>query len=235
VGAVTRFRAVVFDLFGTLVSEFPLTDWEAHFVQMGEILRADPVRLRAVWEQTAIERQTGKLGDIERNLREICRLVGVEPDDEAVRDALAVRRKLYDRFFRPLPGALEAVRGVREHGCRTGLVSMCAPDAPGMWHRSPFAGLMDAEVFSCESGLRKPDPAIYLLSAKRLGVEPSACLYVGDGSYGELRGATEVGMTAVLVRDPAEAEGIYLRPEVEPWDGTTVPSIADVVAFVGPG
>jgi putative hydrolase of the HAD superfamily len=104
-----------------------------------------------------------------------------------------------------------------------------------MWHRSPFAGLMDAEVFSCESGLRKPDPAIYLLSAKRLGVDPSACLYVGDGSYGELRGATEVGMTAVLVRDPAEAEGTYLRPEVEPWDGTTVPSIADVVAFVGPG
>ena len=229
---MTRFRAVVFDLFGTLVGEFPLTDWEAHFVEMAEILRADRVRLRAVWEETAIERQTGTLGDIEQNLREICRRVGVEPDDEAVRGALEVRMALYDRHFRPLPGTLEAVRGVRERGCRTGLVSMCAPDAPGMWHRSPFAGLMDAEVFSCEAGVRKPDPAIYLLAADRLGVEPAACLYVGDGSYGELRGAREVGMTAVLVRDPDEPEGTYLRPEMEAWDGAAISRIGEVMRFV---
>ena len=228
---MTRFDAVVFDLFGTLVSEFPVSDWDAHFVEIGRIVGADPVRLRAAWEETAIERQTGKLGDIEQNVREICRRVGAEPDDRAVRAALGVRWRLYDRYFRPLPGALEAVRGVRDRGCRTALVSMCAPDAPGMWHRSAFAGLMDAEVFSCEAGLRKPDPAIYLLAAERLAVEPDACLYVGDGSYGELRGATEVGMTAVLVRDPREVEGMYLRPGVESWSGARISSIRDVVAI----
>jgi putative hydrolase of the HAD superfamily len=230
---VSPLRAVVFDLFGTLVSEFPLTDWDAHFVEMGRIVGADPAQLRAGWEATAIERQTGKLGGIAENVREICRRLGVEPEDDAVRRALAVRWKLYERYFRPLPGAVETVRAVRERGYRTALVSMCAPDAPEMWHRSPFAGLMDAEVFSCEAGLRKPDPAIYLLAAGRLGVEPSACLYVGDGSYGELRGATEVGMTAVLVRDPAERDGTYLRPGVEPWDGATISRIDDVVRLVG--
>lgn len=199
---------------------------------MGRALGADPARLRAAWEETAIERQTGKLGDIERNVREISRRLGLDPDDEAVREALAARTRLYDVYFRPLPGAVEAVRAVREMGCRTALVSMCAPDAPEMWERSPFAGLMDTEVFSCESGLRKPDPAIYLLAAERLAVEPSACLYVGDGSYGELRGATEIGMTAVLVRDPDEAEGTYLRPDFEPWDGATVVSVGDVPAVV---
>ena len=227
-----RFRAVVFDLFGTLVSEFPVADWDAHLVEMGRILGVDPVRLRAVWEQTAIERQTGRLGDIHQNVREIARRLGVAPGDDEIRRALAVRWKLYARYFRPLPGALEAVRAVRERGRRTALVSMCAPDAPEMWHRSPFAGLMDAEVFSCEAGLRKPDPAIYRLAVQRLGVAPSSCLYVGDGSYGELRGATEAGMTAVLVRDPAEAEGTSLRPGYEEWSGATMRSIAELPSVV---
>jgi putative hydrolase of the HAD superfamily len=229
---VRRFRAVVFDLFGTLVSEFPRMDWDTHLANMARILGADRARLGTAWEETAIARQTGQLGDIEQSVREVCRRLGVQPDDASLQQVLAVRRRLYDRYFRPLPGALDAVRGVRERGCRTALISMCAPDAPEMWHRSAFAGLMDAEVFSCQAGLRKPDPAIYLLAAERLAIEPPACLYVGDGSYGELRGAAAVGMTAVLVRDPAEAEGTYLRPGLEAWDGPTISTIGDVVPFV---
>ena len=134
--------------------------------------------------------------------------------------------RLYAEYFRPMPGALETVGWVRERGYRSALVSMCAPDTPELWRASPFAGLVDVEVFSCEAGLRKPEPAIYLAAADGLGVELGRCVYLGDGSYGELRGAAEVGMTAILIRDPDEPEGSMLRPEVEPWDGLTIVSIA---------
>jgi hypothetical protein len=40
-------------------------------------------------------------------------------------------------------------------------------------------------------------------------------------------------MTAVLVRDPAERDGTYLRPGIEPWDGATISSIDEVVRLVG--
>ena len=50
-------------------------------------------------------------------------------------------------------------------------------------------------VFSSEVGLRKPGyPAIYLAASEGLGVSPQACLYCGDGAYGELTGAATVGM-----------------------------------------
>jgi putative hydrolase of the HAD superfamily len=223
-----RFDAVVFDLFGTLVSEFSTADWSNNFERLAQIFQVDVGSFREAWSETSIQRQTGRLGDIRRNLLENAWRAGGDPTDEQIDAALAVRAELYAKYFHPLPGALETVRWVRERGYRSALVSMCAPDTPDLWRSSPFAGLIDTEVFSCEVGHRKPHPEIYLAAAERLAVEPSRCLYVGDGSYGELRGATAVGMTAVLVRDPDEAEGSMLRPEYEPWDGLVVASIGDL-------
>jgi putative hydrolase of the HAD superfamily len=227
-----RFDAVVFDLFGTLVSEFPVADWTANFERLGAIFGVEPAAFRGAWERTAIERQTGRLGDIRRNLRENAVLAGADPSDSQLDAAIAVRNDLYAKHFRPMPGALETVAWAREHGYRTALVSMCAPDTPSLWATSPFAALLDAEVFSCESGLRKPDPEIYLAAAAALGAEAVRCVYVGDGSYGELRGASEVGMTAILVRDPDEPVGTMLRPGLEPWSGRTIARIEELPEVV---
>jgi len=101
---------------------------------------------------------------------------------------------------------------------------MCAPDTPSMWRTSPLGGAVDVEVFSSEVGLRKPDAEIYLLACERLGVGPGECLYVGDGSYRELSGATAVGMRAVLIRDLDEQAEV-LRFDADDWDG---PAIADL-------
>jgi putative hydrolase of the HAD superfamily len=227
-----RFDAVVFDLFGTLVAEFSTADWSSNFERLAEVFGVDVGAYREAWSETSIERQTGRLGDIRRNLRENAWRAGGDPTDQQIDAALAVRAELYATSFLPLPGALETVRWVRARGYRSALVSMCAPDTPELWRASPFAGLLDAEVFSCEVGHRKPHREIYLAAADRLGVEPSACLYVGDGSYGELRGADAVGMTAVLVRDPDEVEGSMLRPEYEPWDGLVIASIGDLPGVI---
>ena len=223
-----RFDAVVFDLFGTLVSEFSLADWADNFERIAAALGVDATTSRRAWDETSIERQTGRLGDIRRNLRENAERAGASATDEQIEDAVRIRGELYARYFRPLPGSVETVAWVRDRGYRTALVSMCAPDTPALWRASTFAGSIDVEVFSCESGLRKPHPEIYLAAAERLGVEPARCVYVGDGSYGEMRGAAAVGMTPVLIEDPGEPEGSMLRPEFEPLEGRTVDSIGAV-------
>lgn len=227
-----RFDAVVFDLFGTLVGEFPVADWSAHFDVLAGALGVDAHLLRTAWQGSAIERQTGLLGDVRQNLREIARRAGGDPSERQLEEAVSVRATLYDRFFRPLPGALQTVRWVRDEGYRSALVSMCAPDTPALWHASDFVGLIEVEVFSCEVGLRKPDAGIYLAAIQRLGVDADRCVYVGDGSYGELRGASAVGMAPVLVRNPSEIEGSMLRPGYEPWTGPTIASIGDLRAFI---
>jgi epoxide hydrolase-like predicted phosphatase len=59
-------------------------------------------------------------------------------------------------------------------------------------------------VDSCEVGLRKPDPAIFLLTCERLGVSPQSAVFLDD-TRRHVAAAREVGMRGIVVRDPAEA------------------------------
>jgi putative hydrolase of the HAD superfamily len=225
-----RFAAVVFDLFGTLVYEFPRSDWDEWLEASAAVLEVDPDAYKDAWSATAIERQTGRVGDMAEHVRTLAARAGGWPTDAQLAEALELRAALYRKWFEPRPGAVQVVQELRRRGMPTALISMCAPDTPTLWRASVFANSIDVEVFSCEVGLRKPEPEIYLLACERLGVDPTRCLYVGDGSYGELTGASALGMHAVLIRDPAEMDGDALRPEAEDWQG---PRIADLRETIG--
>jgi putative hydrolase of the HAD superfamily len=230
------FEAVVFDLFGTLVPEFSKTDFFGSVRDMAQVLGADPGRFEDAWRQTAEARQTGGFATVEDNVRHICASLGLEPSDDAVAVALDLRLELYRTWFHPRRGALETLMELTARGYPIGLVSMCAPDAPAMWRASALAPFVDVEVFSSEVGLRKPDAAIYRYATDGLGVDPTVCVYCGDGAYGELSGAEAVGMTSYLIADPAvDVEG-SLTPEREEWNGARVSDLRELLAFLpGPG
>ena len=91
---------------------------------------------------------------------------------------------------------------------------------------------MDATVFSCLAGVRKPDPRIYLLATEQLAVRPEECLYIGDGSSHELTGAASVGMHPVLIRVPYEDTPDAVRINEEEWDGPRVSSLTEVLTLL---
>jgi putative hydrolase of the HAD superfamily len=72
-------------------------------------------------------------------------------------------------------------------------------DEIASWQESPLASLFDVALFSCYEGVAKPEPAFYRLAIQRLGVDPTRCIYAGDGGRSELGGAREMGMSPVLV------------------------------------
>src|ERR1035437_9629799 len=73
---------------------------------------------------------------------------------------------------------LAAVVRARGGGVRTGLVSNSW--GTRRYDRARLAELFDGVVISGEGGIRKPAPEIYELGAERIGVEPSACVFVDD-------------------------------------------------------
>ena len=95
-----------------------------------------------------------------------------------------------------------AVRTARSHGVRTGLLSNSWGNRES-YRFEHFDTLFDAVVISGEVGLRKPDPAIYALAARELGVEPSSCVFVDDIDA-NVRGAVAAGMVGVHHRDTDE-------------------------------
>jgi putative hydrolase of the HAD superfamily len=227
------FRAVIFDLYGTLVPEFPHEDFYASIDHMAATLGADPAAFRDGWNETVVARQTGGYATMEENVLAICEAIGLpEPDPNAVTRALERRAEMYQTWFRPRDGAIETLTELRARRLSLALISMCAPDTPPMWNGSAFAGLVDVEVFSSVVGLRKPDPAIYRYACDALGVEPQDCLYCGDGAYHELTGATEFGMKAVEIRDPEVDVTTLLHLEGEDWTGARIADLRELLAMV---
>jgi putative hydrolase of the HAD superfamily len=62
--------------------------------------------------------------------------------------------------------------------------------------------------------VRKPDRAIFLHAAQRLGVEPSGCLFVGDNPVADILGAHACGMrTAWLANRSKWPDELSPRPD----------------------
>jgi FMN phosphatase YigB (HAD superfamily) len=63
-------------------------------------------------------------------------------------------------------------------------------------------------------------------------VSPTACLYCGDGAYGELSGAEAAGMTAYLIADPSVDLEASLTPEREEWGGARVEDLRELLSLL---
>lgn len=111
----------------------------------------------------------------------------------------------------PLPGALEAIRAVRDvpHAIAT---SSPWPIIEAVVER---LGLNVAIVCSAEDeSAGKPDPAVYLTAARRLGVRPEDCIAVEDSRAG-VKSAKAAGMRVVAVEPVPEADHQMRMTEVQ--------------------
>ena len=68
--------------------------------------------------------------------------------------------------------------------------------------RYGFEQLVDTIVYSHEVGLAKPDPMVYALTTRRLGVRPDEVVFVDDVD-GHVRAAREHGWHGVVHRETA--------------------------------
>jgi len=111
---------------------------------------------------------------------------------------------LIERLFggmRPDHAMRNAVRAFRDKGVRTGLISNSWGAAT--YDRDELALLFDGVVISGDEAIRKPDPAIYVLGAERIGLTPQDCVFVDD-LRGNLKPARALGMATVHHVDAAQ-------------------------------
>jgi putative hydrolase of the HAD superfamily len=216
-----KYRGVVFDLWQTL-APWPTESANAMYLQMADVVGADRERFKAAWWAARPTRETGPIVD---NVRAILRELEVDSEPD---ELLAIRRAWIKESLVPRPGALETLAELRRRGHRLGLITVCSQDVVYVWDETPFAGLFDETVFSCEVGVLKPDPRIYQLCCERLGVPLQESLFVGDGANDELPGAERVGMTAVQLRAPGEE----LTPPGKEWQGAAIESLDEVLDLV---
>ena len=117
-------------------------------------------------------------------------------------------RELSDAYVSPIyrippylnpdvPAVLESLRGEKKIGivCNTGITPGFA--LKEFLSKQGIAAFFDAMIFSDEVGIRKPEPEIFRLAARKLGVKPSEAVHIGDNVKCDVWGAKLAGFKAI--------------------------------------
>jgi putative hydrolase of the HAD superfamily len=149
--------------------------------------------------------------------------LGLDP-----RAYLAELLSIFRRVSAPLalfPGARELLEDLGRT-YRLGLItSGMQAVQENKLHLLGIAGSFERVVFSSSLAENKPSPLPFRTLLAAMGVEPARAVYVGDNPLFDFRGANEIGMLTVRVRN-REFDGTNVAPEA---DGRVqVACIADV-------
>ncbi len=152
--------------------------------------------------------QRGEYGNIIDYATLIRRFLGLWPSEKPADPDRALWR-FYHGFAAGgvlHPDVTATLTALRKAGYLVGIITngnpipqTCKMDHSGL---RPYLDLL---VLAGEEGIQKPHPAVFRLAAARLGVPPSACVYVGDHPVNDLQGAKQAGFNTVLKladRDP---------------------------------
>lgn len=221
---VPLIRAVVFDLFGTLVTYPPGAQ---HVRTMAARIGVSFEALHSSWRKLRERRDAGEL-DTMGSLRMCCSEIGINAADEQLVAACGDATAFFREVLTPRGGAVTTLAALRERGLPIGLVSDANLETSRLWPASPLAAYLDAAVFSSVEHVRKPDPSLYRAVCDRLAVDARNCLYVGNGDGDELAGATKAGMKAVLFTARGEEPG----REAATWTGERISHLSEVVTHL---
>ncbi|MBV9420096.1 MAG: HAD-IA family hydrolase [Alphaproteobacteria bacterium] len=109
------------------------------------------------------------------------------------------------------PDVIEALRRVKLSGLLTGCITNNMPhNAAGgtaagrSLYSQDIMKMFDVVIESAKIGIRKPNPEIYKLMCKQLGVEPNECVFLDDLGP-NLKPAKAMGMITIKVESGPQA------------------------------
>ncbi len=207
-------KAIIFDLDGVLVQTeklkglayalavqrilgLPKPDFQATKAYM-EVIGAS----RAVTSKHVVDKL--KLAS---KLRPFMAKYGVSRPEDAL---TAIRYEIYDKMvenpqvFRDneWPFTVEVLKIAKENFCKIGLATLSRrPEVLRVTDALGITNMLDAIVTAEDVVKGKPDPEIYLTTARKLGVPPKDCLILEDTVNG-VKSALAAGAKVIAIANP---------------------------------
>ncbi len=206
-------QAILFDLYGTLVPNFPPEAYRRATEDMAAILGVSADEFMKAWRDRFLQRVRGRNGGVAGSIRGVLSELDVEVNPEALQKAATRRLEFARHLFDSSALTLPVLRKLREEGIPLALVSDCTYEVVECWHSHPLFALFSARSLSCELGVMKPEPERYLHVLRELGVDAEKCWYVGDGGSREFAGACAVGIFTICFRQPGSRDFVYDEDE----------------------
>ena len=225
-----KYQAVIFDLYGTLVENYPSSEGNRVLKHAADIFVAPPEEFSALWYKDYNDRQIGVLKTYQECYAHICQQLGIEYTQEQLDSATELRYKLTRlEIMTYKEGAIETLSYLKKNKYKTGLISNCSMNTANIWPETKLATFIDVPVFSSIEGVMKPDPRLFRIALERLSVSSEVCLYIADGMSQELATASKLGMQAVLLEAAHNTEYEHDREE---WHGASISSLMEIIKLL---
>lgn len=201
-----KLQGVIFDLDGVIVS-------------------TDDCHYRA-WKKMADEEGIEFDREINERLRGVSRMDSLEiilekatkAYSDAEKQEMATRKNNYYveliGALTPadiLPGAMDVLNWLKEHGIKVAIGSS-SRNTPIILRQIGLDGFFDAVADGNQITRSKPDPEVFLLASKLLGLDPAVCMVVEDADAG-VEAALAGGMRVLGVGSAMNNESATYRAE----------------------
>jgi len=191
-------RAVIWDMDGVIADTAPyhFRAWHDAFHKRGVNFTEDDFRRHFGQRNDTIIRSA--LGD----------KVSQSEVDFIAREKEQTFRRMVRQNIKALPGAVELIRALKQHGFRMALASSAPIENIRLvTQRLGISGYFHSVVTGRDVTEGKPSPQGFLLAAQKLGVEPRQCIVVEDAVAG-VTAAKRAGMHCLAVTNTHPREGL---------------------------
>ncbi len=226
-------KAVFFDLYHTLVRyEPPREELQARALKdFGIEVKPEVFRRPLVTADEFIYQEIARCS-LSKRLEEdkmalyaqyqgiVLKEAGIEATERLILGLLGKMRQ-FDMKLVLFDDVVPALTALKGKGLTLGLISNIDRDITSLLDETGLPSLLDVVVTSQESGFNKPQPEIFQEALRRVGVQASEAIYVGDQYQVDVGGATGAGMKGVLLD-----RGDYFK---EVTDSPRIQSLSQVV------
>ncbi len=202
--------AVLFDIFSTLAFIDPHVISTAHALEaaLAGVGLDEWLRER---HRTERQRLCGVPRTLDEQLATMVSGCGGSPSSVLIGQLAAIERAAWRQGVGLYPDSVSCLHWLRERGLKVGLVSNVSCEAALAVHELELEAEADFWVLSCDIGVAKPDPDIYLHSLNLAATPPRRALFVDDLSE-NLEAAAALGMRTALIRREAGGDVVTNHP-----------------------
>jgi putative hydrolase of the HAD superfamily len=209
-------KAVIFDLYNTLAYINPSKYHETK-QKMARDAGASSDLLFEIWRQYSRDNNRGDILTVEERVARVLRELNISANRALIRQLADYEYELQEKGVELNPVVHDVLYTLKSMNLKLGLITNTGFSTECVVDILDIRKHFDYILLSYKLRVLKPGNHIYEFMCQNLHVEPSECLYIGDGDDSEIEGAMNVGMYAVLLKE-AERERISHTKSVPHYD-----------------
>jgi len=195
-----RWDVVIFD-YGRVLSHSPTLAERQEFAALVGVTEPPFFQL---YSDTRDEYDRGR-HDCTQHWQRFARAAGISISAGQLERIVALETRMW---LRANPDALTLAREIKAKGVRTAILSNMPADLLcDMRKNFDWLDEFEVQIWSCEHGIIKPDPAIYRICLDALDCDPHRALFFDDRPN-NVEGARKAGMDAHVFESAAQARAI---------------------------